>query len=283
MGGKSATGGAALGGATTGGRSATGGAALGGAPMGGKSATGGAAAGGVATGGAATTGGAGTGGVSTASTATSDPCTAGAPLTGGTQHCNENNSGSYGSYTWQLWSNTTTGCLTTYTNGAFSANWNSSGDLLARVGLRFDDTKTYQELGTFSADFAETRTGTAAAYSYIGAYGWSVEPTVEFYIIEDSFNTLPLNPGGILLGTVATDAGIYDVYKGQVTGTTIIYQFFSVRRTSRHCGHISISDHFSKWTNLGMQLGKLHEVNILVEAGGGTGSIDFTTVSVVVN
>jgi hypothetical protein len=86
------------------------------------------------------------------------------------------------------------------------------------------------------------------------------------------------------LGTIAADGGIYDVYKHPVTSAdTTIIQFFSIRRTSRHCGHISISEHFSKWADLGMELGKLHEIDILVEAGGGTGSIDFTTVSAVAN
>jgi hypothetical protein len=92
------------------------------------------------------------GGASTTSTATSDPCLATNTLSGGTPHCNENSSGSYGSYQWQFWSNQTTGCLTTYdgAGAAFSANWDDSGDVLAMVGLIFDGTKTYQELGVSS-------------------------------------------------------------------------------------------------------------------------------------
>ena len=283
------TGVTATGGAATGGKSATGGtatggkSATGGTATGGKSATGGAATGGVASGGAATAGGAATGGTSTAST--SDPCSGAASLSGGTKHCNANNSGSYGSYQWQLWSTQTTGCLTTYGNAgaAFSASWDNSGDFMARVGLTFDDTKTYQELGTFSADFAETKTGTAGTYSYVGAYGRTVQPNVEFYIVEDSFNSPPSSPGGDKLGVVEVDGGSYDVYQHPVTSTTGMVQFFSIRQMRRQCGHISITEHFSKWANLGMQLGAMHEVSILVEAAGGSGSLDFTTASVVVN
>lgn len=55
-------------------------------------------------------------------------------------------------------------------------------------------------------------------------------------------------------------------------------QFLSIRQTPRQCGHISISQHFTEWATLGMQLGEMEEARILVEAGGNaTGSIDFTT------
>ncbi len=291
-GGKSATGGTAMGGATTGGKSATGGVAMGGAATGGKSASGGAAtggksaAGGTAAGGAGT-GGAATGGASTASTTTSDPCSTAATLSGAIRHCNQNNSGSYGNFEWQLWSAQTTGCLTTYSGagGAFSANWDNSGDFLARVGLVFDGTQTYQQLGVFSADFAETKTGGAGGYSYIGVYGRTETPNVEFYIIEDSFDASPAILSAVsTLGTIQVDGGTYDVDVSEMTGTgPTTTRLYSVQQTSRHCGHISISEHFAKWTSLGMQLGKMVEVSIAVEAGGGTGSIDFTTASVTGN
>ena len=297
-GGKSTTGGAAMGGSATGGQSPTGGAEAGRAATGGKSATGGVptggtatggkpATGGVAAGGAMPAGGAATGGASTASTATSDPCSVTSTLSGGTKHCSQSDSGSYGSYQWRVWSNQTAGCLTTYDNagGAFSANWDNSGDFLAGVGLEFDDTRTYQQLGVLSADFAETHTGTAGGLSYIGIYGWMVSPSIEFYIVEDSFdNSPPAKPaGGSKLGTIQVDGGTYDVYSSALTGTTTTRQFRSIRQTSRRCGHISISDHFSQWANLGLSLGKMDEVRIIVEALGGTGSIDFTTASVVIN
>ncbi len=294
-GGQLANGGAAIGGAALGGKSATGGAGDGGAASGGESAAGGvatggrSATGGVAAGGATPTGGAATGGATTANTTTSDPCSTTNTISGGTKHCSQSDSGSYGSYEWQLWSNQTAGCLTTYDNAgaAFSANWDSSGDFLARVSLVFDGTKTYQELGTFSADFAETHKGTAGGYSYIGIYGWVATPSVDFYIVEDAFdNSPPIQPGGgSNLGTIQVDGGTYDVYFRQTASRTPpINEVYSIRQTRRRCGHISISDHFSKWANLGLFMaGEMDWVSIFVEAGGGSGSIDFTTASLVVN
>jgi hypothetical protein len=210
-------------------------------------------------------------------------------LTGGTQHCSSNASGTANGYSWTIWSSGGGGCLTTYSGAgaAFSATWNNSGDFLARVGLQWDRTKTYDQLGTISAEFAQTHTGSGGGYSFIGVYGWSVSPTHEYYIVEDSFNKLPLNPGGTKMGTADIDEGTYVFYSRQASGASIdgsssFVQFYSVRQQARQCGHISISDHFKAWTAAGMTLGKMEEAKLLLEAGGGSGSGSFTVGSVTV-
>ena len=57
-------------------------------------------------------------------------------------------------------------------------------------------------------------------------------------------------------------------------------QYYSVRTTARDCGQISLTQHFDAWESLGMPLGGLLEAKILIEAGGGTGSIDFPIANV---
>jgi hypothetical protein len=42
---------------------------------------------------------------------------------------------------------------------------------------------------------------------------------------------------------------------------------------------MSVTAHYGKWAELGMNLGYMHEAKILAEAGGGTGSIDYTYAS----
>ena len=49
---------------------------------------------------------------------------------------------------------------------------------------------------------------------------------------------------------------------------------------ARQCGTITISDHFKAWADAGLALGGLLEAKILVETGGGTGSIDFPVANV---
>jgi hypothetical protein len=217
-----------------------------------------------------------------------DTCTAGTALTGGTEHCSSNASGSMsGGYTWTIWSSGSGGCITTYTAGcAFKATWNNSGDFLARTGLGWNSTQTYTQLGEISADFAETKTGTGGGYSYIGIYGWSKDPLCEYYIVDDWFN---LYRSGTKKGTFTIEGeGTYDVYQNtqtnqpSIVGTSTFQQYFSFRQTARQCGHISISKHFRKWDSLGMTLGKMYEARILAEAGGGSGSLDFTKATLVV-
>jgi len=204
-------------------------------------------------------------------------------------HTSTSATGTAAGLTWSLYSTGSGGSLTTYSVPAFSAAWNNSGDFLARYGLRWNGTMTYLQLGTITAQFSESKTGSGGGYSYIGVYGWSQNPCVEYYIIEDSYNALPVNPGNTTnKGTVTIDGGTYTLYTRMTTGTggsscpgvSSWIQFYSVRQSARHCGQISISQHFAAWTAAGMNLGNMLEASVLVETGGGVGNIDFTTASV---
>ena len=179
--------------------------------------------------------------------------------------------------------------MTTYSTPAFSASWNNSGDFLARLGLSWGSGKAYTSLGTVTADFAETKSGSGGGYSYIGIYGWSVNPCVEWYIVDDSYSTSwPFNPGGTVVSTAMIDGGTYNLIQRSTTGTggnrcgnvSSWTQFYSVRQTKRVCGQISISDHWNAWASHNMNLGSLLEASILIEAGGGTGSIQFPVANV---
>ena len=234
------------------------------------------------TGGRTGAGGAATGGTTTTGTSI-DTCTVPPSPGGGTQHCSSNASGKVGSYTWTIWSSGSGGCIIPYgVDAAFKATWNNSGDFLARIGLQWDETKTFDQYGTISADFAFTKSASGAPYSAIGIYGWSNNPLIEYYIIDDWIGSRS-GAGSSRKGTFDVDGGTYDIGTAprnnapSIHGTTNFTQYFSVRKTARQCGHISITEHFKKWAELGMPLGKMYEAKILVEAGGGTGSIDFTS------
>jgi endo-1,4-beta-xylanase len=303
-----ATGGApSMGGAKTAGAAGTGGTAAtggtmpsggmsgaSGAPLGGSSGAGGRpGAGGAPFGGRSGTGGAaGTGGTpGAAGAAGAAICPAGTHSTTGTQHCGASDSGTAdGGYTYNIYSSGQgTGCMTVFgVDATFSATWSNVGDWIARAGLSFDSTKTPDQIGTFSSDFAYTTTGiTTNGFGNVGIYGWSKNPLHEYYIIE---NWLGKRPNFTAMGSFTIDGeGTYDIQTNMqkdqpnITGTNADFvQFWSVRQTPRECGHISISKHFAQWASLGMQLGNLEEARILVEAQNNSGTIDFTTGTVVV-
>jgi hypothetical protein len=123
-------------------------------------------------------------------------------------------------------------------------------------------------------------------------YGWTTNPCVEWYVVDDSYNTMPINPGDTTNeGEVEIDGGTYIMYTRPTTGsggtrcsgTTNWIQYYSVRKTARACGVISLSEHFGAWESLGMDMsGELLEAKILVEVGGGVGNVQLPIANVTV-
>jgi endo-1,4-beta-xylanase len=175
-------------------------------------------------------------------------------------------------------------------NANYGATWTETGDFLARAGLTFDKTKTPTQIGTISAEFAEAFTVTPVAGKtskiYVALYGWTVEPLAEYYVIDDygDFVPGPVNSDGtprMNYGTITVDDDTYDIWampvmdRPAITGPSEDFtQIFSVRRTRRKCGHISVSAHFSKWASLGLPVGKLEESMFLMEAQNNSGTIE---------
>ncbi|ORX38140.1 concanavalin A-like lectin/glucanase [Anaeromyces robustus] len=196
---------------------------------------------------------------------------------------NQSVTGKIGSsgYHYEIWYQGGNNSMTYYDNGTFKASWGGTNDFLARVGLKYNEDKTHQQLGQIDAYFKWTKSGSAGGYNYIGIYGWTVDPLVEYYIVDDWYN----KPGSYLgqkKGEFTVDGDTYEIFQNtrvnqpSIKGTSTFPQFFSVRRSARSCGHIDISAHFKKWESLGMKLGKMYEAKVLVEAGGGSGSFDVT-------
>jgi hypothetical protein len=241
-------------------------------------------------GGAAGTAGSATGG-SAGSAPTEIDCDAAMP-TGGSDHCGQNTRGTAGGQNWELWSNSlsSSACLTTFDSTAFSARWNNNGDFLARVGLEFGNSgKSYDQYGTLKADFSFTKSGSGGGFSYIGIYGWTNNPCVEWYIVDDRYGTMPFDAyNASQKGTVTIDGETYELFQNRTNGTggsrcsgvSQWDQFWSIRQSARQCGTVTISEHFKAWEAAGLSLGGLLEAKILVETGGGNGSIDFPVAKV---
>lgn len=214
-------------------------------------------------------------------------CSATMP-TGGNTYTGSNVNGSVNGLNYGIWTNGSGGSITVFPNAhAFSTSWSNSQDFLAHLGLDFNPPKTYTSYGTISADFAETKSGTAGGFSMIGMYGWMHSPCVEWYINEDSFNGL----GGRGNVTATIDGGTYYLSTVTTTGTGGANaceaghtgswtQMISTRQTARTCGTITVSDHFAAWAKQGWNLGTLASVHINVEVGGGTGSVQFPVANV---
>jgi hypothetical protein len=212
-------------------------------------------------------------------------CDAMMPTSGAKDNTNTYAQGGSDNLAWQLWTNGSPGTLTTYEGvTAFVASWNNSGDYLGRLGFEWGNSgKKYTEYGTIKADYVWNKSGSAGNYSYIGVYGWSTNPCIEWYIVEDSFHQMPFNTGDRPVGTADVDGGTYNLVHRHTSGTGgdrcggagSWDQFYSIRLEGKRCGTITVSDHFKVWADQGWNLGNLLEVKLVVEAAGGQGKVEF--------
>lgn len=195
----------------------------------------------------------------------------------------DNKAGIHDAFDYELWYDRGDVGMILKEDGAFECYWNNINNVLFRTGKKFDCTKTQ---GKFDCTKTHDETGDISlnygcdyqpiGNSYLCVYGWSVDPLVEFYIVESWGNWRP--PGSLSKGTVEIDGGTYDIYETtrveqpSINGDTTFQQYWSVRADKKTEGIISVSEHFRAWEKLGMKLGKMYEVALCVEGYQSSGT-----------
>jgi len=186
-----------------------------------------------------------------------------------------------------MWADSGNNSATFYSDGSFSCSFSNAKDYLCRSGLSFDSTQSHSQIGHMYADFKLVKQNISNVdYSYVGIYGWTRDPLVEYYIVDNWLSQY--RPGDWVgnkkHGDFTIDGAEYTVFENTRTGPSIdgdttFKQYFSIRKTPRECGTIDISAHFEQWEKLGMTMGKMHEAKVLGEAGstgsGTSGTADF--------
>ncbi|SEK18074.1 Enterochelin esterase [Ruminococcus sp. YRD2003] len=200
--------------------------------------------------------------------------------------------GSYNGYHHEIWQADTpnSSTMTLYDNGGgFGTSWKcgpngSRGNFLARRGLFYglNNPNHWQDYGGFTCDFDCSWSAGSSGNSRICIYGWTQNPLVEFYIIEDWKNWRPTSNNA---KQVTIDGSVYDVFTNPMNSYTIegnkaFTQYISVRRDTRTKGTISVSEHFKAWENLGMKMGGLYEVAFNVEGWESDGQADVKSLSI---
>ncbi|MCR4794498.1 MAG: glycoside hydrolase family 11 protein [Ruminococcus sp.] len=193
-------------------------------------------------------------------------------------------------YSYEIWLDNTggSGNMTLGKGATFSTDWSaqvSSGNFLARRGLDFDRTKKATDCGKIVMDYAADYSASSQGNSRLCVYGWMTDPLVEYYIIEDWVNWCP-KPNGASK-TVTIDGAEYEIFQLDHYGPTILdnqsrnfKQYFSVRKSKRTSGTITVSDHFKAWANAGWNIGNLTEVALNVEGWESSGKANVSSLSI---
>jgi endo-1,4-beta-xylanase len=193
--------------------------------------------------------------------------------------------GKSGGYDWEYWNQNSKGntsmTIGTGGGGTFKCSWSGIENVLFRSGRKFSSTQTHQQIGDISIKYnAPVYKITSGDVSYLSVYGWTKSPLVEFYIVESHGNYKP--PGTPKKGEFEVDGSVYEIYQAtrtnqpSIEGTKTFQQYFSVRKNMRTSGTISVSEHFKKWEELGMAMGKMYEVAFKVEGYNSAGSAEIT-------
>src|ERR1700722_5784855 len=186
-----------------------------------------------------------------------------------------NQTGTNNGYYYQMWSNGQgSACINLGSGGnQYSTNWSGIGDFVAGVGWNPGSNQTVSFNGSLSSSG-----GTALA----SLYGWSTNPLVEYYVIEDDQGGSPSL--GTSMGTTTSDGATYNLYEHQqvnqpcITGNSCTFeQYLAIRASPTTSGTVTMQNFINAWASHGLNLGSLsYEILATESYGGGSGSSNVT-------
>jgi len=183
-----------------------------------------------------------------------------------------NQTGTNGGYYYQMYTaGSGSACVTLNSGTSYSTSWSNIGDFVAGVGWNPGSSATV----SFSSSLS------ASGTSLVSLYGWSTNPLVEYYVMENYTGSAPT--AGTYMGQVTSDGGTYNIYEHQqvnqpsIQGTATFEQYLAIRTSPESSGTITTANYFNAWASHGMKLGTLSYQILATEAyGNGSGSSSVT-------
>ncbi|KAI6344748.1 NAD(P)H-dependent D-xylose reductase (XR) [Pyricularia grisea] len=147
--------------------------------------------------------------------------------------------------------------------GSYSVQWQSGGNFVGGKGWMPGGSKSV----TYSGTFNPVNNGNA----YLCIYGWTQNPLVEYYILE---NYGEYNPGNSAQsrGTLQAAGGTYTLHEStrvnqpSIEGTRTFQQYWAIRQQKRNSGTVNTGEFFQAWERAGMRMGN-HNYMIVATEG----------------
>jgi endo-1,4-beta-xylanase len=198
----------------------------------------------------------------------------GAGTSSDTHEVCRNRTGTHEGFFYTFWKDAGTACMALDGPGSYRIEYDlRPGNLVAGTGWRTGSAA--RRVGYRAAVFE------AGSNSYLALYGWSADPLVEYYVVDNWGSAFtPPGEGASVLGTLASDGGTYNIYRTQrvdkpsIRGTRTFDQYWSVRTERRPTGTgqaITFANHVAAWRRHGMELGTMDYQVLATEGFGSTG------------
>jgi endo-1,4-beta-xylanase len=173
--------------------------------------------------------------------------------------------GTHGGYFYSWWTDggASQAQYTNLSGGKYSIRWSGNGNLVGGKGWNPGTrTRTINYSGTYQPN----------GNSYLAVYGWTRNPLVEYYVVEN-YGTWNPSSGATNLGTVTCDGATYQLGSSwrnnapSIDGTQTFQQYWSVRSSKRTGGTVNMSCHFNAWASKGLNVNGNHYYQIVATEG----------------